>query len=54
MLLLVICKVFLIDMSHLSGLWRAVSFLGLGGSLVLLGWLFQRFSQPAESKEVVV
>lgn len=54
MLLLVVCKVFLIDMSHLTGLWRAVSFLGLGGSLVLLGWLFQRFSQPAESKEVVV
>lgn len=44
-LLVVVCKVFVIDMSHLSGLWRAISFLGLGASLVLLGWLFQRFNQ---------
>ncbi|MBD3587022.1 DUF2339 domain-containing protein [Salinimonas sp. HHU 13199] len=48
-LLVVVCKVFVIDMSHLTGLWRAISFLGLGGSLVLLGWLFQRFNQPAPS-----
>ncbi|WP_232362688.1 DUF2339 domain-containing protein [Salinimonas chungwhensis] len=49
LLLVVVCKVFLVDMSHLTGLWRAISFIGLGGSLVLLGWLFQRFNQPDRS-----
>lgn len=38
----VVCKAFLIDMSQLTGLYRALSFLGLGLSLLGVGWLFQR------------
>ena len=40
---LAVAKVFLIDMSALTGLWRALSFLGLGGCLIALGWAYQRF-----------
>ncbi len=42
-LAIVICKVFLIDMANLTGLLKALSFIGLGLSLVALGWLFQKF-----------
>ncbi|MDF2153410.1 DUF2339 domain-containing protein [Vibrio sp. CAU 1672] len=38
----VVCKAFLVDMSQLTGLYRALSFLGLGLSLLGIGWLFQR------------
>ncbi|HEY0836226.1 MAG TPA: DUF2339 domain-containing protein, partial [Azospirillum sp.] len=38
-----VAKVFLIDMSALSGLWRAVSFIGLGGALLGIGFVYQRF-----------
>lgn len=41
-LALVILKAFGIDMSHLQGLLRALSFIGLGLSLVAIGWLFQK------------
>ncbi len=37
-----VCKVFILDTAALEGIWRAISFLGLGGSLIALGWLFQR------------
>jgi len=43
LLALVVLKVFLIDMANLTGLLRAVSFIGLGISLVALSWLFQKF-----------
>ena len=43
LLALVVLKVFLIDMANLTGLLRAVSFIGLGLSLVALSWLFQKF-----------
>lgn len=46
-ILLVIAKVFLLDMAALTGLWRAVSFLGLGLCLIGIGWLYQRFVFPA-------
>ncbi len=36
-------KVFLSDTSHLRDLYRVVSFLGLGASLLLLAFLYQRF-----------
>nr|WP_086940240.1 DUF2339 domain-containing protein [Thaumasiovibrio occultus] len=36
-----IAKVFLSDASYLDGLWRAMSFIGLGIALMGLGWLFQ-------------
>lgn len=42
-LLISVLKVFLFDMSDLTGLLRAASFLGLGLSLVGIGYLYQRF-----------
>lgn len=44
-LALVSVKVFVIDASELTGVLRAVSFLGLGSALVAIGWLFQRLRQ---------
>lgn len=41
--LAVVAKVFLIDLSETEGLWRALSFLGLGLTLVGIGWLYRRF-----------
>lgn len=45
-----ICKVFLLDTATLEGIWRAISFLGLGGSLIALGWLFQRLNYRTEQE----
>jgi uncharacterized membrane protein len=39
---LTILKAFLIDMSTLSGVYRALSFMCLGLVLVAIGWLYQR------------
>jgi len=39
---LTIAKAFLIDMSTLTGVYRALSFMGLGLVLVAIGWLYQR------------
>jgi len=39
----VVAKVFLLDMADLGGLWRVLSFLGLGLSLIALGAIFRRF-----------
>jgi uncharacterized membrane protein len=46
---LTIVKAFLIDMSTLTGAWRALSFMCLGLVLVAIGWLYQRilFSRRA-------
>ncbi len=38
-----VCKVFLYDTRELVDLYRVFSFLGLGASLMLLAWLYQRF-----------
>jgi uncharacterized membrane protein len=38
--------VFLIDMSDLTGAWRALSFIGLGLVLMSIGWLYQRLLFP--------
>jgi uncharacterized membrane protein len=46
LLSLVVLKVFLSDMGALTGLYRALSFLGLGASLIGLGYLYQRFVFP--------
>lgn len=43
MFALVTLKVFLWDMGGLDGLWRVVSFLGLGLSLIGLGAIYRRF-----------
>jgi uncharacterized membrane protein len=40
--LLTVGKVFLIDMAGLTGVWRALSFIGLGLVLVGIGYLYQR------------
>jgi uncharacterized membrane protein len=45
---LVCAKVFLIDMSGLTGLWRVLSFLGLGLALIGLGAVQRRFVLPAK------
>ena len=49
---LTVLKVFLIDMSDLTGIYRAMSFLGLGAVLIGIGWFYQRLlfprSAPAE------
>ena len=39
---LTILKAFVIDMSTLTGVWRALSFMGLGIVLVAIGWFYQR------------
>ncbi|WP_050910648.1 DUF2339 domain-containing protein [Vibrio campbellii] len=48
-------KVFLWDVRSLDGFWRAISFLGLGASLIGLGWLFQKLhrsvAEPVEQEE---
>jgi uncharacterized membrane protein len=46
---LTVLKVFLIDMSDLAGIYRALSFLGLGAVLIGIGWFYQRllFPRPA-------
>jgi uncharacterized membrane protein len=51
---LTIGKVFLVDLSTLEGVYRALSFMGLGLVLVAIGWfyqkvLFRRESAPAAS-----
>jgi uncharacterized membrane protein len=43
---LTIAKVFLFDMADLSGIWRALSFIGLGLVLVGIGYLYQRVLFP--------
>jgi uncharacterized membrane protein len=40
---LAVVKVFLFDVARLGDLYRVLSFLGLGLSLLLLAWLYQRF-----------
>lgn len=45
-MLLTIAKVFLIDMEDLRGIWRALSFIGLGVVLVGIGLLYQRLLFP--------
>jgi uncharacterized membrane protein len=42
-MVLTVGKVFLYDASQLTGLWRVMSFLGLGLSLLALSWFYSRF-----------
>jgi uncharacterized membrane protein len=41
LLIVIVLKVFVIDMSSLDGIWRAFSFLGLGAALVAVGWFYR-------------
>lgn len=45
-IVLTVFKVFLIDMSDLTGIYRALSFLGLGAVLIGIGWFYQRLLFP--------
>jgi uncharacterized membrane protein len=45
-LLVTVGKVFLFDMSALTGLYRAASFIGLGLCLVGIGLFYQRIVFP--------
>lgn len=48
MLVLVVLKVFLWDMGDLDGLWRVVSFLGLGLALLGIAYLFNRLKSISD------
>ncbi len=50
---LTVLKAFLFDMSNLTGVYRALSFMGLGLVLVAIGWLYQRilFKRQAPPQE---
>jgi uncharacterized membrane protein len=52
-LIVTVLKVFLYDLSNLTGIWRAFSFIGLGIVLVGIGHLYQRLlfrrAAPAQS-----
>lgn len=43
--LVVVAKVFILDLGTLAGLWRALSFLALGAVLVGIGGLYRRFAK---------
>jgi len=47
LLLVVVAKLFLVDMSDLTGLWRVASFMGLGLTLLALAWLHQWLTRQA-------
>ena len=47
---LVVAKVFLSDMAELEGVLRALSFLGLGGALIGIGYAYRRLRPLAESR----
>jgi uncharacterized membrane protein len=44
--MLTVGKVFVIDMAGLAGVFRALSFIGLGVVLVGIAWLYQRLLFP--------
>jgi uncharacterized membrane protein len=50
---LTVLKAFVFDMANLTGVFRALSFMGLGLVLVAIGWLYQRilFRPPAPQPE---
>ena len=51
LVLLTTAKLFVFDMSALTGLFRVASFLGLGLSLIGVGYLYQRFVFPRRTPE---
>ncbi len=51
-LIAVVAKVFLIDMANLTGVLRALSFIGLGFVLIAIGLVYQRLlRKPVEQQE---
>ena len=51
LLILVVAKIFLVDMDDLEGLLRVASFMGLGLSLLGLAYLYQRFNLTPEKTD---
>ncbi len=51
-ILLSVAKVFLVDLSSLTGIWRALSFIGLGLVLVGIGYLYQRLLFPPQGPAI--
>lgn len=51
-IILTVGKVFLSDMENLSGILRALSFIGLGAVLVGIGFFYQRFVFPSGQPEI--
>jgi len=47
---LTIAKVFFVDMAGLTGIFRALSFIGLGAVLIGIGWLYQRLLFPRSGR----
>lgn len=50
MVALAVLKVFLVDMAGLTGLWRALSFIGLGLVLLVVGRVYQRVLGIAQAR----
>jgi len=50
-ILVTVCKVFLYDLAGIGGIWRALSFIGLGLVLVGIGWLYQRLLFPPRPRD---
>ena len=44
--ILTVLKVFLVDMRDLTGIYQALSFIGLGVVLLGIGWFYQRLLFP--------
>jgi uncharacterized membrane protein len=44
--ILTVLKVFLVDMRDLTGIFQALSLIGLGAVLLGIGWLYQRLLFP--------
>lgn len=53
LMLAVVAKVFLSDMGQLGGLYRVASFLGLGFSLIGVGYLYRRLQGPSSPQPTV-
>ncbi|OFC69297.1 DUF2339 domain-containing protein [Alteromonas confluentis] len=49
-LAVIILKAFIFDTAQLEGLYRAISFIGLGFSLVGIGWLYQKLSNENQTE----
>ncbi len=50
-MLIAVIKVFLIDMSNLEGILRALSFIGLGAVLIGIGLFYQRILGKKSGRE---
>ena len=54
LLLLVVAKLFVIDMAGLTGLWRVASFMGLGLALLGLAWIHQNIGRALQQRALAV